>query len=44
MKKNYLIKVPLKESPSTILIGKNILKKFKKKFLMKLKIQKKYLL
>ena len=26
MKKNYLIKVPLKESPSTILIGKNILR------------------
>tara|TARA_B100000427_G_scaffold166001_1_gene137891 strand:+ start:2598 stop:3701 length:1104 start_codon:yes stop_codon:yes gene_type:complete len=41
MKKNYLIKVPLKESPSTILIGKNILKKFKKKIFNEIKNSKK---
>ena len=44
MKKNYFIKIPLKNNPYEVIVGKNIINKYKKKYLSLLKMLKEYLL
>ena len=41
MKKNYSIKIPLKNNPYEVLIGENIINNSKKKIFSKIKIAKK---
>ena len=41
MKKNYFIKIPLKNNPYEILVGENIINKYKKKIFAAIKNSKK---